>query len=319
MELLSFPIRGNKLSMQVQAVDHLFHHKSEFQTIDIYETEVFGKLLLLDGHIQLTTFDELAYHESLVHIPLLNIQNARSALVIGGGDGGVLRELTKSKSIKRIDIVEIDQAVIDASLKYLPSLSAGAFQDKRVKLYVQDAFHFVKNKSNDYDLIVVDSTDTYEDENGTISEKLFTETFYRDCFKALKTSGVIVTQADNPIFCPYSLDQIWNQFQEVFPIVGSYMGLVPSFGGYSAFCYGSKEITLSSGWNFKAPPKHLRYLNYSTYNLAFNHHLMGSNPFTSTPEPAPPRKAGRPRSSNSSPTRRKSLTGSKTIRSRKNP
>lgn len=264
---ITFPIRSDKLSQNVAVTKTIFHEKSKWQTIDILDTEVFGRVLLLDGHIQLTEFDERAYHEGLVQIPLLNLPTAKRALVVGGGDGGVIRELCRSESIQHIDIVEIDEAVIRASKEHLPSLSANAFNDPRVHLHVADAFAFVKQALEPYDLIVVDSTDTYEDEEGEISAMLFTREFYQDCFRLLSDQGIVVTQADNHIFCPYSLVEIKELFSSIFPNVGSYQALVPSFGGFSAYCYASKGVHLDPA--SKVPSDRFKYLNPVTYALAF--------------------------------------------------
>lgn len=236
---LTFPIRSGKLTMSVEVSALVESVRTDFQQIDVYDSEVFGRMLLLDGHIQLTTFDERAYHEALVWAPLSNVADPRSALVVGGGDGGVLRELCRHRSIERIDMVEIDQGVIDVCRRTMPSLSDGAFDDPRVHLTVGDAFAFVKSADGPYDLIVVDCTDVYEEEEGELSEMLFTEDFYQDVKRLLAPGGFVVTQADNMVFCPYSLDEIERLFSGVFPSVGSYWATVPSFGGFSAFCWGS--------------------------------------------------------------------------------
>jgi spermidine synthase len=266
---LTFPIRGDKLSVNVLVKEHVAHLVTEFQTIDVYDTEVFGKVLFLDGHVQLAEFDEHAYHESLVQIPLNSINAPSRALVVGGGDGGVLRELVKNRSLVHIDMVEIDQGVIDVSRMHLPSVSNGAFDDPRVHLHVADAFPFLKNVDRAYDLIVMDSTDTYEGENGALSEHLFTEGFYEDCSAALSDQGFLVTQADNLVFCPYSIESILKTFRSVFPRVGSYQALIPSFGGYSGFGWASRGPDMATEW--KNPAIDLRYLNSITFALAFQH------------------------------------------------
>jgi spermidine synthase len=265
-ETLVFPIRGDKLSVNVAVTSHIHHRRTEFQDVDIYDSEVFGRLLLLDGHIQLTEFDERAYHEALVQIPLLALPGAKSALVVGGGDGAVARELCRSETIQHIDMVEIDQGVIEAVEEHMPSLPDGALKDPRVHIHIQDAFKFVKTAGRHYDLIVVDSTDTYEDEEGALSEMLFTREFYDDCRHAMAPDGLIVTQADNLVFCPYSLASITQLFQTVFPVVGSYQALVPSFGGFSGFVWASNGRDIRA--DFKAAPS-FRYLSQATYDLAF--------------------------------------------------
>ncbi|MBL8047144.1 MAG: hypothetical protein JNJ45_00530 [Chthonomonas sp.] len=262
----TFPIRGEKLSQTVEVRDVIFRGQSPYQSIEIFDTEIFGRMLLLDGHIQLTEFDEKAYHEGLVQIPLMNLDRPSRALVVGGGDGGVIRELCRSASMTHIDMVEIDQLVVDTCRQHLPSLSAGAFDDPRVHLHIADAFPFVKQDLKPYDLIVVDSTDTYEDEEGEISEMLFTKEFYQDLARLLQPQGLLVTQADNLVFCPYSLEDIKGLFGQVFPVVESYQALVPSFGGFSGYCTASHGRKLDPK---AAIPAGMQYLNPVTYSLAF--------------------------------------------------
>ncbi|HRF59551.1 MAG TPA: hypothetical protein PLH94_06490 [Fimbriimonadaceae bacterium] len=267
-----YPIRSDKLSTRVGVRAVIHESQTEFQQITILDTEVFGRMLLLDGHIQLTEFDERAYHEALVQIPLLNVPRPRRALVVGGGDGGVLREICRHASIEHVDIVEIDVGVIDACRTHLPNLSNGAFGDPRVDLHIGDAFAFVQADREPYDLIVVDCTDVYEDEEGGLSEMLFTEGFYQDCRRLLSSDGFLVSQADNLVFCPYSLEAIRNAFGSVFPGVGSYQALVPSFGGFSGYCWASQGPDVATTWSTVPNPAafELRYLNAATYALAFH-------------------------------------------------
>ena len=257
--------------MTAKIRETILHEETQFQSIDILDSEVFGKMLLLDGHIQLTEFDEHAYHEALVQIPLLSIAAPQKALVVGGGDGGVLRELCKHQSLERIVMVEIDRGVVDASRKFLPSLSSGAFDDPRVDLQITDAFAYVKDSQEKFDLIVVDCTDVYEEEEGELSEMLFTQEFYHDCHRCLSGKGILITQADNLVFCPYSLEEISNLFSTVFEKVGSYLAIVPSFGGFSGYCWASKGATPTQNWSeLNIEAIDLRYLNAETHALAFS-------------------------------------------------
>lgn len=264
---LNFPIRSTKLSMSVEVSEHVFHKRSRYQAIDIFDTPAFGRVLMLDNHIQAAELDEHAYHEALVHIPLLSIQRPKRALVVGGGDGGVLRELCRHEKLQRIDMVEIDAEVIEACKKHMANLSEGAFLDHRVRVHIEDAFSFVKRAEDPYDLIVMDVTDVYEEEDGALSKQLFTSQFYRDCRAMLSDKGFLVTQADNHIFCPYSLEEIEHTFKDLFEKVGSYQALVPSFGGFSAFCWASCEGEVSQ--KFVSNSFALRYLTETTWALAF--------------------------------------------------
>lgn len=265
-DFVTFPIRGKKLSLSVEVTERLCNVESPFQRIEIVETEVLGKVLLLDGHVQLATFDEHAYHECLVLIPLLSLNSPRRALVVGGGDGGVLRELCKSTTLEQIDMVEIDEDVVRASRLWLPEVSQGAFDDPRVTVHFTDAFPFVEKAKEKYDLIIMDITDVYEGEDGALSESLFTSAFHTNVRNALLQDGLVVTQADNLVFCPYSMKEVMSTLKSNYRRFGSYQGLVPSFGGYSGYCWASDVAAISS-----TPPEIIpgRYLNRVTWELAF--------------------------------------------------
>lgn len=267
-ETLTFPIRSDKLTLSVQVRSHLLHEQSAFQTIDFHDTEAFGKMLFLDGHVQLAELDEHVYHECLVHIPLLNVSNPKKALIVGGGDGGVLRELLKWP-LERVDMVEIDERVIAASKSAWPELSAGAFENPRANVMIQDAFAFVKTCRETYDLVVMDSTDVYEEEDASLSQMLFTREFYADLMRLLSEDGFVVTQADNLVFCPYSLQAIKEEFGAVFARTGSYHAVIPSFGGYSGYCWASRGAEVSPTWPEGAHVEGLRFLDQARYSAAF--------------------------------------------------
>jgi spermidine synthase len=276
-QYLTVPIRSDKLTLSAQIKSHICHRETEFQTIDIYDTEAFGRVLTLDGHIQLTELDEGAYHEFLVHVPMLSIEEPKTALVVGGGDGGVLREICKHASVEHIDMAEIDVGVVEESKMHLPFVSGGAFDDPRVHLHITDAFEFVKSASKKYDLVVVDSTDVYEEEDGGLSEHLFTTEFYRDCLKVLSSQGIVVTQADNMLFCPYSLAHIQKTFGSVFARTGSYFAIIPSFGGFSGYCWGSSATAISPRFSAdKAQSITLRFLNESAYEYGMHSISFGT-------------------------------------------
>jgi spermidine synthase len=266
---ITFPIRSDKLTMTVAFTEQITTNTSPFQTIDIYETTEFGKMLFLDGHVQLAEFDEHAYHESFAHLPLSGMNNPTSVLIVGGGDGAMLRELCKHKSLTTIHMVEIDDLVVETCKQHLPDLNAGAFDDPRVTLMIEDAFPFIKNPPRKYDAIYIDATDVYEEDDGSLSEQLFTNTFYQDCCNALTEQGIVVTQADNPVFCPYSAGPILEQFRAAFGNAGFYWCLVPSFGGYSGFVWGSPNHTPAQT---KQLPTNLnlKYLNDLHYSLALS-------------------------------------------------
>lgn len=278
-ERMYIPTRGERLGLQVEVRAVLADRTTEFQRIQVVDTMALGRVLLLDGHVQLAEIDERAYHESLVHVPAMSVRPVRSALVVGGGDGGVLRELCRYDSVEHIDIVEIDVGVVDVCREVMPWVSDGAFDDPRVQLHIADAFAFVKSADREYDLIVVDCTDVYEEERTALSESLFTREFYDDLARVVRPDGFVVTQADNLVFCPYSLEEVREKFESAFDRVGQYWAIVPSFGGFSGFVWGSKTGRVDSEFDADRAPGGLRYLNDVTYRLG-----MGGVPFRSGAE-----------------------------------
>ncbi|MBQ1940625.1 MAG: polyamine aminopropyltransferase, partial [Selenomonadaceae bacterium] len=154
-------------------IDHqLFSEHSEFQRIDIFDSKEFGRVLTLDGYLMLTEKDEFIYHEMITHVPMSVHPNARKVLVIGGGDGGTVRELLKYPQIEEIDLVEIDEQVVEASKLYLPKIACG-LDDPKVKCYYEDGLKFIRHVEDEYDVIIVDSTDPFGPGEG-----LFTKEFY---------------------------------------------------------------------------------------------------------------------------------------------
>lgn len=225
-----------KLSIKVEK--QLYSEKSEFQQIDVFDSEEFGRFLTLDGYMMLTEKDEFIYHEMIVHVPMAVNPDMKRVLVIGAGDGGVLRELTRYKSIEDIDLVEIDEQVVEVCKKYLPKTACG-FDDGRVNVFYQDGLKFVRRCENKYDLIIVDSTDPFGPGEG-----LFTKEFYGNCCNALTDSGIMVNQCESPF---YSEDKIAMQrahkrIVESFPVSKVYQAHIPSYpSGHWLFGFASKK------------------------------------------------------------------------------
>ena len=167
-----------KLSIRVDR--QLYSVQSDYQRIDVFDSKEFGRVLTLDGYVMMTERDEFIFHEMLVHVPMAVHPNVRKVLIIGGGDGGVVRELSHYPEIESIDLVELDPLLVEVCKKYLPNTSC-RMDEKRLHLYCTDALRFVRSKENEYDLIIVDSTDPFGP-----GEILFTKEFYGNCYKALK-------------------------------------------------------------------------------------------------------------------------------------
>ncbi len=225
-----------KLSIRVDR--QLYSGESGFQRIDVYESPEFGRFLVLDGYIMLTEKDEFIYHEMLVHVPMAVHSHVKRVLVIGAGDGGAVRELVRYPEIEHIDLVEIDEEVIQVCREFLPK-TACRLDDKRVHIHYADGLKFVRSREDEYDLIVVDSTDPFGPGEG-----LFTKEFYGNCYKALKEDGIMVNQHESPF---YEADakacmRAHKRIVESFPISRVYQAHIPTYpSGHWLFGFASKR------------------------------------------------------------------------------
>lgn len=211
---------------------------SDFQQIDVFETEDLGRILVIDGFLMLTEKDEFIYHEMIVHVPMAVHPKAERVLVIGAGDGGTVRELTRYDFVKEIDLVEIDEMVIKVSREFLPQ-TACKFDDERVNIHIQDGLEFVKKYENKYDLIIVDSTDPFGP-----GEALFTEEFYRNCYKALKDDGIMVNQHESPFYKKdvLAMQSAHRKIFRTFDISDVYQAHIPTYSsGHWLFGFASKK------------------------------------------------------------------------------
>lgn len=223
------------------AVDKvLFETNTEHQHLVIFKNSHYGRVMALDGVIQTTEADEFIYHESLTHIPLFAHGNAKKVLIIGGGDGGILREVCKHQSVESITMVEIDNAVVEMSREYLPKHSDGAFDDSRFHLVINDGARFVAETEETFDVIISDSTDPIGP-----GEVLFTEDFYGHCKRCLNAGGVLVTQNGVPFMQSDELIST-NERQKIhFSDNTFYTAAIPTYvGGVMAFSWASDNKDL---------------------------------------------------------------------------
>lgn len=225
-----------KLSIKVN--EQLHSEESEFQRIDVFDSLEFGRFLTLDGYMMLTERDEFIYHEMITHVSMAVHTKAKKILVIGAGDGGVIRELTKYAHIEHIDLVEIDERVVEVCKEYLPQ-TACRFHDPRVHIHYQDGLKFVRKCENQYDIIIVDSTDPFGPGEG-----LFTKEFYGNCYKALKEDGIMVNQHESPFYTEdaIAMKRAHNRIVKSFPISRVYQVHIPTYpSGHWLFGFASKK------------------------------------------------------------------------------
>jgi spermidine synthase len=245
----------------------LHSSQSNFQKIEVVESLDFGKMLVLDGVINLTERDEFIYHEMLVHIPLFSHPDPQQILIIGGGDGGTAREVLKHKGIKRIQLVEIDKEVISVSKRYFPSL-AGSLDHPKVNILVVDAIHYLKETKETFDIILIDSTDPVIEQ----SEGLFTVPFYTDCLNALTERGILAAQVGDVFFETNLVLGVFNNLKAVFRVARIYCAPVPSYTMVPyGFAFCSKSIQPETGLALSRFDKSFqtRYYNPQVHQAAF--------------------------------------------------
>ncbi len=225
-----------KLSIRVDR--QICSFQSKFQRIDIFESPEFGKFLTLDGFMMVTEKDEFIYHEMITHVPMSVHPNPKNILVIGAGDGGVIRELCRYSDIENIDLVEIDEMVVKLSIEHLPQ-TACSFDDPRLNIYYQDGLKFIRRYENKYDIIIVDSTDPFGPGEG-----LFTKEFYGNCFKALRADGIMVNQHESPFYKgdATAMKRAHKRIVQSFDIARVYQAHIPTYpSGHWLFGFASKK------------------------------------------------------------------------------
>lgn len=231
-------ITPSGFGIAIKAGKVLFSDNSDFQKVEIFETESsLGRVLTLDDLMMTTEGDEYHYHEMIAHIPMMHHKNPETVLVIGGGDGGTVREVLKHKTVKRVVLAEIDGMVIDACKKFLPTISC-ELDNPKVEIEVVDAIEFIKDKKNEYDIILIDSTDPIGPGEG-----LFTEEFYTNIKNSLKDGGIMVAQSESPFAQKDAVKKMYNLLKKVFPITSTYTSNIPTYpGGYWAWAFCSQSV-----------------------------------------------------------------------------
>ncbi|MDD4774186.1 MAG: polyamine aminopropyltransferase [Eubacteriales bacterium] len=269
MELWFTEKHTPNVNFSVKVDRQIYSGQSEFQRIDVFDSKEFGRFLALDGYIMLTEKDEFVYHEMIVHPPMAVHPDARNILVIGAGDGGVVRELARYDTVEHIDLVEIDELVVEVCKKHLPK-TACCMDDRRLHIHYEDGVKFVRSRSDEYDLIIVDSTDPFGPGEG-----LFTKEFYGCCFKALKDEGIMVNQHESPFYPEdaAAMQRAHKRIVDCFPISRVYQVHIPTYpSGLWLFGFASKKYhpvkdINAAAWNLKGIAT--RYYNSKLHAGAF--------------------------------------------------
>jgi len=226
------------------AMTHVIHReKSDFWDLVIFENPIFGKVLAIDGTIQLTENDECSYHEMMAHVPLLTHDNPTSVLIIGGGDGGLLREVLRHETVKKVVLVELDNRVMEITKKFMPKVPGSSFEDPRLELIIQDGSKYIKEQGPNFDVIFCDSTDPIGP-----ARVLFSSEFYGDCKARLHRGGILVIQNGVPFLQKDELQMTYRNRKPHFKSIGYYLLAFPTYaGGFTALGWASdRKYTVSS-------------------------------------------------------------------------
>ena len=235
-------LQTRHVSLGLKIEDVLWHEQTAYQELAVLQTEAYGRMLVLDGAIQTTIVDEFVYHEMITHVPLLFHPHPRKVAVIGGGDGGAIREILKHPGIEEAHLIEIDEKVVEASRRFLPEIAEG-LEDDRAHVHFTDGIAWVK-EARDFDVIMVDSTDPVGPAEG-----LFVPEFYQSIYEALGSDGIMVAQSESPFLEPEIIQRVMAGVSKAFPVTRLYLANVPTYpSGLWSFTMGSKN-TLKSPRN----------------------------------------------------------------------
>ena len=230
---------GRGYAQRLEVAREVHREQTDFQELVIFDNPLFGRVLALDGVVQTSEHDEFCYHEMLTHVPILAHGAARRVLIIGGGDGGVLREVLRHP-VERVTMVELDGAVVAACREHMPSLSNGAFDDARAELLIADGIRYVSEAREAFDVIIVDSTDPVGP-----GEVLFTDAFYADCKRLLGDRGILVTQCGVPFIQGKEVTDSAARLRPLFADVTFYLTVVPGYcGGSMTLGWASDDTAL---------------------------------------------------------------------------
>lgn len=253
------------VSLQIDVKDVLHVERSEFQDLKVFDTVPFGTMLTLDGVIQLTEFDNYAYHEMITHVAMQAHKEAKRALIIGGGDGGVVHELLKYDNIEEIVLCELDPAVVRVCKEFFPEF-AYVFTHPKVKVVNEDGAKFIKEKPNYYDVVIVDSSDPIGP-----AIVLFEPEFYQNCHKALSDDGILITQSESMFYHEKFIRELQAHSREIFPIAEYFYTMVPTYpSGTIGFSFCSKQYTKDENLDINETKKiKTRYYNHAIHTASF--------------------------------------------------
>ncbi|MBE3577275.1 MAG: polyamine aminopropyltransferase [Limnochordales bacterium] len=249
------------LGLRIQGILH--QEQTKYQNLAVLDTVAYGRMLVLDGAVQTTERDEFAYHEMITHVPLQAHPRPRRIAIVGGGDGGAVREILKDPAVEKVVLIEIDEAVTRVAQRFLPSIASG-LGDPRVEIRFEDGIQHMQEHKSAYDVVIIDSTDPVGPASG-----LFQRPFYQSVYEALADDGIMVAQTESPFLEKEILQSAVEAVRAVFPRVYVYLGVVPTYpSGLWSFTLGSKKYdpTVPQRRPLSGPT---RYYNFDLHTAAF--------------------------------------------------
>ena len=266
MELWFTEFQTKNLGLTARIKETLYMGKSDFQDVAVVDTFEFGRMLVLDGVFQTSIYDEFIYHEMIAHVPMLTHPNPKRVLVIGGGDGGTVREVLKHSTVERVEMVEIDGLVVEVSKKFLPEISEALIANPaKLELKIDDGIRHMAEAQDLYDVIIVDCSDPIGPGEG-----LFTPAFYRDVHKALKADGLFVQQTESPFYHQELLKGLRKEIEALFPITKTYLAHIPLYpSGAHCFTIGSKQYDPANPGELRGADLKTRYYNPELHKSCF--------------------------------------------------
>ena len=251
-------------AMTYKIKETLVRKQTQYQDLAIVDTYSLGRMLVLDGIVQTTIKDEYVYHEMISHIPLFTHANPKKVLVVGGGDGGAIREILKHPSIEKAVLCEIDEDVVTECKKYLPEISF-ALDNPRCEVFIGDGIKYVHEHKNEFDVVIVDSTDPFG-----AAEGLFGGSFYKEIYECLKEDGIFIAQTETPFYLPEVVKKVYDDAKAVFPITKLFMAAIPTYpSGYWSFTIGSKKYNPEEAVLPESLPFETRYYTPKLHKACF--------------------------------------------------
>lgn len=259
------PNAGLKLKVK----ETLFVGRSDYQTIEVLDTYEYGRVLLLDGLVMTSDRDEYVYHEMITHPALYLHPNPQDVLIIGGGDGGVVREVVKHGGVKRVVLCEIDRLVIETCERFFPHIASELKGNDRVSVVVDDGIRYMSGHTSAFDILIVDSTDPIGPAEG-----LFRADFYKKCLAALRPDGILIAQSESPFYSINIIKEMRNNLNEAgFPVINFYIGFIPTYpSGLWSWVMASKKYDPLKDFDqirFSAHRINTKYFTDEIYRASF--------------------------------------------------